>query len=108
MPSTFAIPSNSEDALRSQEWPRICLTIQLWPPSSVLPGVLALAALVASTWVSFRLGQSAAFTGFLYLVLVVLAALYGGFWQAIVPPILSFANRPANWAAIGDFEFTAL
>lgn len=27
-------------------------------------------------------GQSLAFTGFLYLVLLVLTALYGGFWQA--------------------------
>jgi two-component system sensor histidine kinase KdpD len=98
------------------------LTIQLGSPSSVLPGVLALAALVACTWASFRLGQSVAFTGFLYLVLVVLIALYGGFWQAtvvsiaaaaclnyyFVPPIFSFANSPANWAALGAFEFTAL
>ena len=39
-------------------------------------------ALAACTWLSFRFGQSFAFTGFLYLVLVVLAAMYGGFWQA--------------------------
>jgi K+-sensing histidine kinase KdpD len=58
----------------------------------------------------------------LYLVVVVLAALYGGFWQAtvvsvaaaaclnyfFVPPIFSFANSPANWVALGAFEFTAL
>jgi len=83
---------------------------------------LALAAVVVCTWGSFRLGQSVAFTGFLYLVFVVLAALYGGFWQAtlisiaaasclnyyFVPPIFSFANSPANWAALGAFEFTAL
>jgi K+-sensing histidine kinase KdpD len=73
------------------------------------------------TWVSFHIGQTFAFTGFLYLVLVVLAALYGGFWQAtlvsiaaaaclnyyFVPPIFSFANSPANWVALGAFEFTA-
>jgi two-component system sensor histidine kinase KdpD len=86
------------------------------------PGALALAAVAACTWISFSLGQNVAFTGFLYLVFVVLAALYGGFWQAtvtsvaaaaclnyyFVPPIFSFANSPANWAALGAFEFTAL
>jgi two-component system sensor histidine kinase KdpD len=68
------------------------------------------------------LGQGFAFTGFLHLVLVVLAARYGGFWQAtlvsvaaaaclnyfFVPPIFSFVNSPANWVALGAFEFTAL
>ncbi len=87
-----------------------------------LPSCLALAALAVCTWVSFHIGQTFAFTGFLYLVFVVLVALYGGFWQAtvvsvaaaaclnyyFVPPIFSFANSPANWMALGAFEFTAL
>ena len=86
------------------------------------PGCLSLAAIAASTWVSFRLDQSFAFTGFLHLVVIVLAAVYGGFWQAtfvsvvaaaclnyfFVPPIFSFVNSPANWVALGAFEFTAL
>ena len=90
--------------------------------SLVLPGAFALAAVSLCTWVSFRLGQSSAFAGFLYLVFVVLTALYGGLRQAtvvsiaaaaclnyyFVPPIFSFANSPANWAALGAFEFTAL
>jgi len=81
-----------------------------------------LAGVAACTWASFHLGQTFAFTGFLYLVFVVLASLYGGFWQAtavsvsaaaalnyfFVPPIFSFANSPANWVALGAFEFTAL
>jgi K+-sensing histidine kinase KdpD len=89
---------------------------------SALPGIFALAGVAACTWASFRIGQTFAFTGFLYLVFVVLAALYGGFRQAtvisitaaaclnyyFVPPIFSFANSPANWAALGAFEFTAL
>jgi two-component system sensor histidine kinase KdpD len=89
---------------------------------AVLPGGLALAGVAVSTWLSFRFGQSFAFTGFLHLVLVVLAAMYGGFWQAtvisvvaagclnyyFVPPIYSFVNSPANWVALGAFEFTAL
>jgi two-component system sensor histidine kinase KdpD len=78
--------------------------------------------LAACTWVAFGLGQSFAFIGFLHLVVVVLAAMYGGFWQAtfvslaavacldyfFIPPIFSFANSPANWVALGAFEFTAL
>ena len=74
------------------------------------------------TWASFRMGQGFAFTGFLYLVFVVLAAMYGGFRSAtivsivsaaclnyfFVPPIFSFVNSPANWVALGAFEFTAL
>jgi two-component system sensor histidine kinase KdpD len=90
--------------------------------SSLLPGGLSLVALAVCTWLSFRVGQSFAFTGFLYLILVVVTALYGGFWQAtvvsiaaaatlnyfFVPPIFSFVNSTANWVALGAFEFTAL
>ncbi len=89
---------------------------------SAMPGGLALAGVAACTWAAFRLDQSFAFTGFLHLVMVVLAAVYGGFWQAtfvsvvavgclnyfFVPPIFSFVNSPANWVALGAFEFTAL
>ena len=88
----------------------------------VLPGCLALFGVALVTWVSFRLGQGFAFTGFLFLVLVVLAAMYGGFLQAtvvsvaavtclnyfFVPPVFSFVNSPANWVALGAFELTAL
>src|ERR1035438_62042 len=83
---------------------------------------LTLAGVGVCTWVSFRMGQGFAFTGFLYLVFVVLAAMYGGFRSAtlvsvvsaaclnyfFVPPIFSFVNSPANWVALGAFEFTAL
>ena len=107
---SFPSPGNSKNALRRREW------------QGIRAGALALAAVAICTWASFRLGQTSAFAGFLYLVFVVLAALYGGFWQAtvvsiaaaaclnyyFVPPIFSFANSPANWAALGAFEFTAL
>jgi two-component system sensor histidine kinase KdpD len=90
--------------------------------AAALPGGICFAGLAACTWVSFNFGQSFAFTGFLDLVLVVLAALYGGFWQAtavsvaavaslnyfFIPPIFSFENSPSNWVALGAFEFTAL
>ena len=88
----------------------------------VLPACLALTAVALCTWLSFRLGQSFAFTGFVFLIVVVLASLYGGLLQAtvvsvaaacclnyyFVPPVFSFANSPANWVALGAFEFTAL
>jgi two-component system sensor histidine kinase KdpD len=90
--------------------------------AAAMPSALALAGIAVCTWLAFRVGQSFAFTGFLYLVFVVLTARYGGFWQAtvvsvaaaaclnyfFVPPIFSFANSPTNWAALGAFEFTAL
>ena len=90
--------------------------------ANLIPGCLALAGVGAGTWISFRFGQGFAFTGFLFLVLVVLSAMYGGFLQAtvvsvaavtclnyfFVPPLFSFVNSPANWVALGAFEFTAL
>jgi two-component system sensor histidine kinase KdpD len=89
---------------------------------AAFPGVTCFAALAVCTWGSFHFGQGFAFTGFLYIVLVVLAAMYGGFWLAtsvslvavtclnyyFVPPIFSFSNSPSNWVALGAFEFTAL
>jgi two-component system sensor histidine kinase KdpD len=96
----------------------------LWDKISNNPRVccLTLAGTLLCTWASFRLGQGFAFTGFVYLVFVVLTAMYGGFWPAtlvsvvsaaclnyfFVPPIFSFVNSPANWVALGAFEFTAL
>ena len=83
---------------------------------------LTLSGVGLCTWASFRLGQGFAFTGFIYLVFVVLTAMYGGFtWATLVsvvsaaclnyffvPPIFSFVNSPENWVALGAFEFTAL
>lgn len=83
----------------------------------VLPGGLALAGVAVSTRMSFHLGQGFAFTGFLNLVLVVLAAMYGGFRQAtvvpvaaaaclkyfFVPPIFGFVNSPADSVAPGAY-----
>src|ERR1700688_4644850 len=72
---------------------------------------------------SFRLGQNLGAVGFLYLMFVVLAAVYGGFWQATLisviavacldyffdDPIFSFSvNRLSNWVELAAFEFTAL
>jgi two-component system sensor histidine kinase KdpD len=82
-----------------------------------------LAAVAFCTWFAFRLDLGLATAGFLYLVLVVLAAMYGGFRIAtatsfiavgcldyfFVPPLLSFrVNSPAYWAVLSAFEFTAL
>jgi two-component system sensor histidine kinase KdpD len=90
---------------------------------SVFPGLLALAGVLACTWISFRLGENLASVGFFYLVFVVLAAVYGGFWQATLISVISvvcldyFFNEPvfslsvdrvSNWVELGAFEFTAL
>ena len=89
----------------------------------------ALACLLSSlgvavcTWVSFRLGLSFGTVGFLYLILVVLAAFYGGFWQATLvsviavscldyffdQPVFSLSvSRLSDWVELGAFECTAL
>ncbi|MBZ5675354.1 MAG: DUF4118 domain-containing protein [Acidobacteriia bacterium] len=87
-----------------------------------LPSALCLAGVMLCTWVGFHFDQGFAFTGFLYLVPVVFAAMYGGFWQAtlvsigaatclnyfFIPPVFSLENSPENWIALGAFEFTAL
>src|SRR5271154_2313235 len=89
----------------------------------LLPWFLPAMGVLGCTWVSFRLGQNLASAGFLYLVFVVLAAVYGGLWQATLisvlsvacldyffdEPIFSFSvDRISNWVELGAFEFTAL
>jgi len=83
---------------------------------------LTLTGIAICTWASFRLGQGFAFTGFIYLVFVVMTAMWAGFGSAtlvsivsaaclnyfFVPPIFSFVNSTENWVALGAFEFTAL
>jgi two-component system sensor histidine kinase KdpD len=90
---------------------------------SLLPCLLSLAGILVCTWISFRLGQNLASVGFIYLVFVVLAAVYGGFWQATLVSVIAvacldyFFNEPifslsvgnmSNWVELGAFEFTAL
>src|SRR5579862_4648939 len=89
----------------------------------LIPCFLSLVGVLGCTWISFHFGQEFASVGFLYLVFVVLAAVYGGFWQATAisvvsvacldyffnPPIFSFrVERISNWVDLGVFEFTAL
>lgn len=89
----------------------------------LVPCLLSLAGVVACTWVSFGLGQDLASVGFLDLIFVILAAVYGGFWQAtfisvisvacldyfFTEPLFSFAvNRISDWVELSAFEFTAL
>ena len=83
----------------------------------------SLIAVLACTWIAFSVQFNFASAGFLYLFLIVVTALYGGFWVAtlssvvavaclnyfFVPPVFSFTvTRPENWVALGAFEFTAL
>jgi two-component system sensor histidine kinase KdpD len=93
------------------------------PPTTLLLAGLSLIAVAACTWLAFALQFNFASTGFLYLFLIVVTALYGGFWVATLssvvavaclnyfftPPVFSFTvTHPENWVALGAFEFTAL
>jgi two-component system, OmpR family, sensor histidine kinase KdpD len=75
------------------------------------------------TFLAFHFRLHLATMGFLYLILVIGAAIRGGFWFATVtsvasalclnylftPPVFSFSvSDPANWVALGAFELTAL
>lgn len=75
------------------------------------------------TWISFSLGLNLSSVGFLYLVFVVLAAVYGGFLPATFvsvvsvgcldyffsDPLFSFrVGRFSDWVELGSFEFTAV
>ena len=88
-----------------------------------VPLLLCLGGIALSTLASFRLNQNLASAGFLNLVFVVLAAVYGGFWQATLisvfsvasldfffdEPVFSFrVDRVSDWVALAAFEFTAL
>ncbi|HUA19974.1 MAG TPA: ATP-binding protein [Bryobacteraceae bacterium] len=88
----------------------------------LVPGV-SLAGVAACTWVSFRLGLGLATVGFLYLVIVLLTAVYSGFRVAtivslaavtclnyfFVDPIFTFrVNSLEDFVALCSFELTAL
>lgn len=93
------------------------------PYAQFVPLLLCLGGAAVCTLVSFKLHQNLGSVGFVYLVFVVLAAVYGGFWQATLisvfsvasldfffdEPIFSFSvDRLSNWVELGAFEFTAL
>jgi K+-sensing histidine kinase KdpD len=86
------------------------------PPTALLLACLSLIAVPACTWVAFSLQFNFASVGFLYLVLIVVTALYGGFWVATLnsvvaiaclnyfftPPVFSFTvTHPENWGRTG-------
>ena len=92
-------------------------------PATMLSLIYSIVGVAAITWVAFRLGINAAGAGFVYLVCVVFAATWGGFWSGTLtsmfaaicldyfffPPIYHFdINDPMDWVALGAFEFTAL
>ena len=95
---------------------RMKLATVIWCGCSV-------AGVFVCTWLAYHFRLNVASSGFLYLVVVVLTAVYEGFWEATVtsivavtclnyffiPPIFSFTVAdPQNWVALGAFEFTAL
>jgi len=91
--------------------------------SAIAPCLGSLAGVAACTWIGFHFGLSLGSAGFLFLAFVVLAAFYGGFWQATVvsvvavasldyffeDPIFSFrVDLLSDWVELFVFEFTAL
>lgn len=75
------------------------------------------------TYYGFALHASQSIAGYSYLLVVVLIAMFSGFWEATVtslvaavclnfffiPPILSFeVAEPEDWVALAAFEVTAL
>ena len=74
-------------------------------------------------WLAFRFDLNIITGAFLFLIMVVLSAAYGGFWSGaltsilaatcldyfFLPPIFHFdISDPMDWVALGTFEFTAL
>ena len=81
------------------------------------------AAVALVTLAAFRLHFNASTTGYVYFLVVVMAAVIWGFWEAsvtsliafnclnyfFIPPILTFTVAdPKNWLALATFEITAL
>jgi two-component system sensor histidine kinase KdpD len=123
MGATNVIPVATRERVRLNHGFVNALRIARAKFTPLLPGFLSLAGIAGCSWICFRLGQDSASVGFLYLVFVVLAAVYGGFWQATLTsviavacldyffnePIFSFTvDRLSNWVDLGVFEFTAL
>jgi len=91
--------------------------------AAVAPCAGSLAGMAVCTWIAFHLGLSFGTVGFLYIAFMVLAAFYGGFWQATLVSVLAVASldyffndpvfsfrvaRFSDWVELGVFEFTAL
>jgi two-component system sensor histidine kinase KdpD len=100
---------------------------RLWRIRSFLPQLMPFCwsalGITVVTWLALRLGLNPLTGSFLYLIMVVLAAAYGGFWSGtltsivaatcldffFLPPIYHFnVDDPMDWVALGTFEFTAL
>jgi two-component system sensor histidine kinase KdpD len=103
--------------------PHSVLRVFLSRIAAVAPCAGLLATMAVCTWIAFHIRASFDTAGFLYIAFVVLAAFYGGFWQATLisivavasldyffnAPIFSFrVDRLSDWMELGVFEFTAL
>jgi two-component system sensor histidine kinase KdpD len=123
MATANVIPASRRDGERLRGGLEFVLSAGRDRLAPLVPGLVASLGVLGCTWISFRLGQTSATVGFLYLVCVVLAAVYGGFWQAtwisvisvacldyfFNEPIFSFTvDRLSNWVDLAAFEFTAL
>ena len=93
------------------------------PLTTFAPTVIGILTVGLATFLAYSFRLNLASTVLLQLLVVVVAALRIGFWQAtfvsifanvclayfIVPPVFSFVISDAqNWVALIVFEFTAL
>jgi len=92
-------------------------------PSNGAATLTAVGALIALTCIAYELRVNLSTAGFLYLLVVVIASVVSGFWEAtvvsllavtclnyfFVAPVLTFTvSDPQNWVALAVFESTAL
>lgn len=100
-------------------WPRGAQPTRAW----LAPFGWSVLGIAFITWLALRIGLNVLTGGFLFLIVVVLAATFGGFWSGtltsivaatcldffFLPPLYRFdIDDPMDWVALGAFEFTAL
>lgn len=122
-PYSSELPSTSEPGeLRpgaGVDWPLAGRSLGDW----LRPFILSVLAIAITIWLAFRFDLNILTGGFLFLIIVVFSAAFGGFWSGtltslvaaacmdyfFLPPIFHWdINDPMDWVALGTFEFTAL
>jgi two-component system sensor histidine kinase KdpD len=119
--SGLSSTAETEDSHLSEgiSWSRGARPARAW----LIPFCWSVLGIAFITGLALRVGLNTLTGGFLYLIVVVLAAASGGFWSGtltsivaatcldffFLPPTFHFdIDDPMDWVALGTFEFTAL
>jgi len=109
----------NRNLLQRVRWSLHERTVREW----LTPFAVSVAAIAITTWIAFHLALGPVTAGFLFLIIVVFSAVYGGGWSGTLtslvatacmdyfffPPVLHWnMDDPMDWLALGTFEFTAL